>query len=203
MMDSKAWDERYAAAELVWSAGPNQLVEEIGRGSVPGRMLDLAAGEGRNAVWFAENGWEATAVDYSTVALAKANEIAARRGVEIHTVEADLMEYEPDVAAYDFVLVAYLHVAPEERALVLRRAAAAVAPGGRLLVIGHDATNLEHGYGGPGDPSVLTSPDEVVAELGEDFVISRSGVVDRGVETEDGIRVAKDTLVLARRVPVG
>ena len=203
MMDSKAWDERYAAAELVWSAGPNQFVEEIGRGLAPGRMLDLAAGEGRNAVWFAENGWEATAVDYSGVALAKASETAARRGVEIATVVADLVEYEPEAAAYDLVLIAYLHIAPDERTLVLRRAAAAVAPGGRLLVIGHDATNVEHGYGGPTDPSVLTSPGEIVAELGEDFVISRSEIVDREVETDDGIRVAKDTLVLARRDPNG
>ena len=95
--------------------------------------------------------------------------------------------------------IAYLHLAPIERALVLERAAAAVAPGGHLLVVGHDLTNIELGYGGPSDPQVLTSPDRVVSALGVGFVVLRAEVVDREVDTDDGRRTARDTLVLARR----
>lgn len=199
VMEAEDWDDRYAASELVWSAGPNRFVEAICRGLRPGRMIDLAAGEGRNAVWFAENGWDATAVDFSAVAVAKAEQIAAKRGVEVETVVADLVDYVPEPAGYDLVLIAYLHLVPTERALVLERAAAAVAPGGHLLVVGHDVTNIEHGYGGPSDPRVLTSPDEIVAVLGSDFVVSRAEVVDREVDTDQGHRTAKDTLVVARR----
>jgi SAM-dependent methyltransferase len=199
MMHVKEWDERYAASDLVWSAGPNQFVESICRGLPPGRMIDLAAGEGRNAVWFAEQGWDATAVDFSAVALAKAEDMAAERGVEITTIVADLLEFEPGIDAYDLVLIAYLQIGPEERALVLERATAAVAPGGRLLVVGHDVTNIEHGYGGPSDPGVLNSPDEIVAGLGEDFIVTRAEVADRVVTTDEGERVAKDTVVLAQR----
>lgn len=206
MSELQKWDDRYSASELVWSAGPNQFVEELCRDLTPGRAIDLAAGEGRNAVWLAERGWDSTAVDFSGVGLAKAQEIAARRGVEITTIEADLLEYQPESAGYDLVIIAYLHIPPAGRALVLDRAAAAVASGGRLLLIGHDATNIDHGYGGPSDPSVLTSPAEVVASLeeaasrGTKFSVSRAEVADRIVDTDDGPRVAKDTVVLAQRV---
>ena len=199
-MDAREWDERYATSELVWSAGPNQFVESVCRGMASGRMIDLAAGEGRNAVWFAESGWDATAVDYSAVALTKARDMAARRGVAITTVVADLLDYEPEIGGYDLVLIAYLHLLPGDRVTVMTRAAAAVAPGGRLLLVGHDKTNIEHGHGGPSDPLVLTSPEEVVAELGEDFLVSTAEVVDRQVDADDGRQVAKDTLVLAQRV---
>ncbi len=199
MMDAQDWDERYAASELVWSAGPNQFVESICRDLPPGRMIDLAAGEGRNALWFAEHGWEATAVDYSGVAAAKAQELAAHRGVELATVVEDLVTYKPQEGGYDLVLVAYLHLGCEERTKILENAAAGVAPGGLLLLLGHDATNLESGYGGPQSVEVLTSPDEVVAILGDDCEIVRAEVIDRIVDTENGARVAKDTLVLAHR----
>ena len=75
MSELQKWDDRYAASELVWSAGPNLFVEELCRDLAPGRSIDLAAGEGRNAVWLAEQGWDSTAVDFSAVGLAKAEEM--------------------------------------------------------------------------------------------------------------------------------
>ncbi|MFD0328131.1 methyltransferase domain-containing protein [Streptacidiphilus monticola] len=79
-MDAEDWDRRYAAEELVWSAGPNRFVAEELAGLTPGRALDLAAGEGRNALWLAEQGWRVDAVDWSAVGLDKARRAAAARG---------------------------------------------------------------------------------------------------------------------------
>src|SRR5690606_9077745 len=89
-MDSKAWDERYRATGLVWGAGPNRFVVEQTEGLAPGRALDLAAGEGRNAVWLAERGWRVTAVDFSPVAVERGRRIAAERGADVEWAAADV-----------------------------------------------------------------------------------------------------------------
>ena len=95
-MDSSGWDARYGAApELVWTAEPNRFVVEELAGLRPGRALDLAAGEGRNAVWLAERGWEVTAVDFSAVAATRGQQLARERGVDVTWVVADLLGYAP------------------------------------------------------------------------------------------------------------
>lgn len=200
-MDRYAWDERYDAAELVWSAGPNQfLVAEMAEmaGVRPGRALDLACGEGRNAIWLAERGWSVTAVDFSTVALARAAELAAERRVTVDWVTADLGKYSPQPGRYDLVLIAYVHLPPEASTELFRGAAAAVAPGGTLVAVGHDRDNLARGYGGPRDPRVLYTPDGVAALL-SGLTIRRAERVRRRTRTGDGDRDAIDTLVRAVR----
>lgn len=196
-MDREDWDRRYLEKELVWSAEPNRfLVEEVG-GLTPGRALDLGAGEGRNAIWLAGLGWRVTAVDFSAVALDKAGRIAASRGVEIDWVNADLGEYRPEPAAFDLVLLLYLHLPWREMASVLGQARAAVAPGGTFLLIGHDRSNLDHGHGGPQQPELLYTAGEVAGILvGLD--IEESGTRYRAVETERGVVQAVDCLVRAR-----
>jgi len=164
-MKSDDWNRRYAAAELDWSAGPNRLFAAEVADLPAGRALDLACGRGRNAIWLAEQGWDVTAVDYAEVALEKARAIAARRGVAPHFVHADLLEYRPADGAFDLVAVLYLQLPAAERHVVLQRAAAAVAPGGTFLLVGHDLLNLTEGHGGPTDASVLYTADDVVADL--------------------------------------
>ena len=198
-MDAQTWNQRYSDTELMWSAGPNLFVEQLCRDLTPGRSIDLAAGEGRNAIWLAERGWDSTAVDYSDVAIDKARQIAEKRGVTITAEVADLTEYDPTPGGYDLVLVAYLQLADEQLTPILRRAAAAVAPGGTFLLVCHDRENLERGYGGPQAVDVLTSPDQVVAAIGDELTVERAEVAERRVQTDDGERVALDTLVLARR----
>ena len=193
-MDAQTWNQRYSETELMWSAGPNLFVEQLCRDLTPGRSIDLAAGEGRNAIWLAEQGWDSTAVDYSDVAIDKARQIAAKRGVTITAEVADLTEYEPSPGAYDLVVIADEQLTP-----ILGRAAAAVAPGGTFVLVCHDRDNLERGYGGPQHPDVLTTPDQVVAAIGDRLTIDRAEVAERQVQTDDGERVALDTLVLAHR----
>ncbi|WP_128374862.1 class I SAM-dependent methyltransferase [Streptomyces cavernae] len=200
-MDAASWDERYRGSELVWKAEPNRFVEQELAGLQPtGRAVDLAAGEGRNAVWLAERGWEVDAVDFSAVALEKAERQAADRGVRLRTVHADLTLWTPPEATYNLALIAYLHPPWPDMTQVLTRAGAAVREGGTLLLVGHDAANPERGHGGPQDPRVLYTAEQV-ADLWRPYAdILRAETVPRTVTDVDGAgRTALDALVRAVR----
>src|SRR5579883_314078 len=162
----------------------------------PGRALDLACGEGRNALWLAEKGWRATAVDFSSVAVAKGRAAAESRGLDVTWIAADLLDYEPERGAYEAVVIAYLHLQPDDMRRVLGKARDALADGGTLLVVGHDVTNLTEGTGGPQDPAILYTPD-VIVEAVTPLSIERAERVLRHVDGAD--RPAIDTLVVAVR----
>ena len=200
-MEREHWDDRYGGTELVWTARPNRfLVSELEGAPPRGRALDLACGEGRNAVWLAERGWRVTGVDFSGVGLEKAARLAAERHVEVDWVRADLREYRAVLRCYGLVVVFYLQVPPDARREIKRRAADAVAKDGTLLVVAHDSSNLSDGYGGPQSPDVLYTPADVVGDLEHSgLVIEKAEVVARPVETPDGERIALDALVRARR----
>jgi SAM-dependent methyltransferase len=190
------WDKRYAAVENLWSAKPNRfLVAEVSELS-PGRALDLACGEGQNAIWLASLGWQVEGVDYSGVAIEKARDRAARDGVEVDFAEQDLVEFEPEAGAYDLVLMLYLHLPKDEHRPVLARAASALAPEATLILLGHDLLNATEGVGGPSDSTLLYTPDDVVAEL-DGLEIEKAERVLRDVAGAD--RPAIDCLVRARR----
>ena len=138
------WDQRYASAELVWSAGPNALLAEELTGEPPGSALDAACGEGRNGLWLDEQGWQVTAVDFSAVAIEKGQEIARRKGLTLNWRVADLARDPLPEDVFDLVVVLYLHTDPAERALWLPRLVRAVAPGGTFFYLGHDPENIEH-----------------------------------------------------------
>ena len=194
-----AWDQRYSGPDLVWGAGPNRFLTEEVTALPAGRAVDLGTGEGRNAIWLAERGWQVTAVDFSAAGLARAARLARERGVSVDWVRADLLDYQPAPGAYDLVLVAYIHLPAAGLARVFRAAAAAVAPGGTLLVIGHDRDNITRGHGGPQDPGRLYTPAAVTAELGG-LTVRRAEPVMRPVQTPEGERTAIDTLVRADRL---
>ncbi len=196
--EQAAWDQRYSGPDLVWGAGPNRFVADEVAALPPGRAVDLGAGEGRNAIWLAERGWQVTAVDFSAAGLARAARLAGERGVSVEWVQADLLAWQPAPGGYDLVLIAYLHLPSADLARVFRAAAAAVAPGGTLLVIGHDRDNIDRGHGGPQDPDRLYTPATVTAELGG-LGIRRAEQVVRSARTPEGERTAIDTLVRAQR----
>jgi SAM-dependent methyltransferase len=198
-MDREDWNRRYSQKELVWTAQANRFLVEEASGLPAGRALDLAAGEGRNAVWLAEHGWRALAVDFSDVALEKCKALAAQRKVSVDVAVADVTSYEPEPRGFDLVIVFYLQLPFDELRPVLARAAAAVADGGTFLLVAHDSSNLEHGHGGPPDPRVLYTAGQVVAAIGPDWVVEKASTVERPVETDTGTAVALDCLVRARR----
>lgn len=196
-MDAAEWDRRYSGREMLWSAEPNEFVASETRDLDPGRALDVGCGEGRNAIWLAERGWQVVAVDFSRVALQRAERLAAERRVEVEWIEADLIEFEP-VAPFDLVLYAYVHLAPSARRAVLQRASASLGGGGLLLVVGHDLDNLTGGIGGPPVPDILLTADAVSAEL-DGMEIDRAEQVTRDAEVEGEQGTAIDTLVTARK----
>lgn len=199
-MGREEWNRRYAGSELLWTAQPNRFLVAETEHLPAGRALDLACGEGRNAVWLAERGWEVVAIDFSDVALEKARALADARGVEAEWIHADLLEFEPSPKGFDLVIAFYLQVPADARTPVLQRAAGAVASGGTLLVVAHDSSNLEDGYGGPQDATVLYSASDVADDLrGSGLVIERSDVMTRDVQTPGGERHALDVLVRAAR----
>ncbi len=200
MMDRAVWDERYGGEELVWSSTPNQFLVSETEGLAPGRAVDLACGEGRNAIWLAEQGWHVAGVDFSPVGLAKAGRLAEARGVEVEWVEASVLDWDPPVRGFDLVAVFYLQLPQPERDQALRIAASAVAPAGTLLVVAHDLDNLTKGHGGPQTEAVLYRVDDVVrvAEA-SGLVVQRAEQVLRTIEHGGERHEAIDTLVRASR----
>jgi SAM-dependent methyltransferase len=199
-VDRHQWDTRYAGEELVWTSTPNQfLVSEL-VGLPVGCAVDLACGEGRNAVWLAEQGWRATGVDFSPVGLAKGKQLAESRNVDVQWVESAVKEWSPPLQGFDLVVVFYLQLAQPQRSAALKVAAAAVAPGGTMLVVAHHHDNLTRGYGGPPNDAVLYSVNDVTTVArAAGLVVQRAEQVVRQVETDAGVRQAIDMLVRANR----
>jgi SAM-dependent methyltransferase len=198
-MKAEQWDERYRSTDLVWGTPPNRWVERELADLAPGRALDLACGEGRNALWLAARGWQVSAIDFSAVALDKGRALESRQAppTPVDWVHADATTYR--CAEYvDLALLCYLQLPRAEWRAALIRAADALGSGGTLLVIGHDSTNIADGVGGPQDPAVLFTAADVVADLaGTDLVIERAEAVHRPVDGAD--RPAVDALVRAHR----
>jgi len=181
-MDAGDWDARYAAAEQVWSLDPNQFVaSELG--DLPaGTAVDLACGEGRNAIWLARQGWRVTGIDFSEVAVERAR--ARDADGEVTWVAGDVLTV--DMPEVDLAVLAYLQLPAGERRTAVRRAFDALRPGGTLFVVAHDSTNLTEGTGGPQDPSVLYTAEDVLADVADrDFEVVRAERVSRTVTKDD------------------
>jgi SAM-dependent methyltransferase len=201
-MRSTDWDERYSTHELVWGAEPNQFVRQQCERLPVGRALDLACGEGRNALWLARLGWQVHGSDFSPVAIDRARELTDRESDAVRervTWEvADISTSSLPRQRYDLVLISYLHLGAEHRDRLMAEASGAVRPGGRFLLVAHDRRNISEGVGGPQDASLLTTPAEVAAGMrAGGLAVEFAETVRR--QTTDGI--ALDTLALAIRPP--
>ena len=200
--DAEAWDERYRSADLVWGAEPNRFVRRLCERLPAGEALDIACGEGRNALWLARRGWRVLGVDFSEAAIERARELTA---AEDHMVRLHLSWKVSDVTAepprrnrYDLTIVSYVHIEPAERDAMLRAAARSVRPTGRLVVVGHDRRNLDEGVGGPQDIDRLYVPDELAAIATDaGLAVEIAQTVER--PADDG--VALDAILRARRPP--
>jgi SAM-dependent methyltransferase len=158
----------------------------------PGVGLDVASGEGRNAIWLAERGWKMTAVDFSEVAIERGRATSD----DVDFVVADVLEWEPE-ESFDLALIAYLHLGEGEMRQVIERVASWLKPGGELFLIGHDESNIAEGHGGPQVAEILTRVEATVEWL-EDLEIVEAQVVRRPVDTDEGRVFARDALVRAR-----
>lgn len=200
--DQQEWDRRYTdRGEQMWSGQPNgSLVGEVA-GLPPGRALDVGCGEGADAVWLAEQGWEVTGTDISTIAIERARAAATARSIDVAFAVADGLADPPPPAAFDLVTVSY-PAFPRPRGLAaFGTIADAVVPGGCLLVIGHvlddDSlrTATEHGF----DPDRYLSLDDIVEIVAPDFTIEVDETRERPNAPADAHH-SQDRILLARRV---
>ncbi|WP_411722038.1 SAM-dependent methyltransferase [Mycetocola sp.] len=203
------WEARYLTnrgeSGHVWSGRVNAAVVHEVIGLTPGTALELGSGEGADALWLAARGWTVTAIDISATALAVGAAKATRDGLadRIDWVQADLSTWHPS-AEFDLVTAAFLHSPVElAREEILRRAASAVAPGGRLLVVGHGAFPPKSGHSEHDcDAPPLPTPDEVLTSLRlpDGWVVETNALVDRPVTGRDGKTVNLiDTVLRVRR----
>jgi ubiquinone/menaquinone biosynthesis C-methylase UbiE len=196
-MSDATWDERYSKSEYVWTDTVNQFVQQYLSDLPPGSAVDLGAGEGRNAVWLARRGWSVTAVDFSAVGLDKGHRLAADHEVDVEWVVADATTWQSP-RPVDLVVLSYLQLEVDDRRTAVEHAASWLAPGGRVFVIAHDQSNVEHGVGGPPSTAVCYDVAETVSwvdGLSIPLVVDVAEVAQRRV----GDEVALDTLVIAVR----
>lgn len=201
------WNERYASAPAIWSGQPNpQLVAEASRLS-PGRALDVGAGEGADAIWLAEQGWAVTAVDISGVALTRAAEHARAAGDDVASritfEERDFTSWSPPAGSFDLVSAQFVHVPPARRDALNGALAAAVAPGGVLLIVGHHPLDLETGLRRPSRADLVFTADDVVGVLDPaEWEVLATEARPRMATGPDGAEVqVHDAVLLARRRP--
>jgi SAM-dependent methyltransferase len=172
MWTQEFWDARYRSAATIWSGNPNpQLVAQVA-GLLPGTALDVGCGEGADAIWLAEQGWQVTGVDVSTVALDRAAERAANAGAavagRITWQQVDILSWDPAPRQFDLVTAQFMHLPRLPREAIHRRLAAGVRPGGTLLIVGHHPSDLETSLGRPNLPDLFFTADQVAASLDPD-----------------------------------
>lgn len=163
-MQASDWDDRYRSTELLWKAEPNRFLPDLVRPLAAGTALDVACGEGRNSLWLEQQGWTVTGVDFSPVAIAKAEDWAKRINADVTFVNADLEIWTPD-SSFNLIIEFYLHVPSDVRTRIHHRIAPFLAPGGSYVVLGHHLDNLTEGVGGPQNPELLFTEAQVAADF--------------------------------------
>lgn len=143
------WDERYAEPGFAYGKGANVFLMGAVAKLPPGRALCLAAGEGRNAVYLAERGFDVTAVDQSSVGLAKAEDLAHERGVSLRTIVADLADFALGEHSWDLVVSIFAHVPPPTRIHIHEQVSAALSVGGLFVLEAYTPDQVGRGTGGP------------------------------------------------------
>jgi SAM-dependent methyltransferase len=178
--DAEFWDQHYSEAgashhEHALTDGPDPTVAAVVAELEPGRALDVAAGRGRHAVWLAAHGWRVTAVDWSQAGLDVGRAHEPSTTTPIEWVTADVRQWEPEKpAAYDLIVCAFVHLGLD----VFQRVRTWLAPGGRLVVVGHALRNLTDGVGGPTNPDYLHTTEQL-HQAAEGLTVERLAELER------------------------
>lgn len=148
LADRRYWEERYAEPGLSWSGEPNAVLVAEAVMLTPGRALDVGSGEGADSLWLAQHGWQVTGVDIAQNALDKARahaeDVDRDAAARIDWQQRDLTEWAPQPHTYDLVSAQFMHIPDPARSALFRTLATAVAPGGTLLIVGHDADDFDN-----------------------------------------------------------
>ena len=198
MSQRDLWNERYRQEGSVYGTAPNQFVAAKLADLEPCRILDMGCGQGRNAIWLAGRGHSVTAVDVSDLAISQAEQLAFAAGVDVEFATVDIAGWEPPTALFDLVLLSFMQAPGPIRQELHRKAAQALAPGGKVFIIAHHKENLEHGVGGPQALEFLFDGEEVAEDF-PGFLIEENTPVTRTVRSGDGVGEAIDLLFVARK----
>lgn len=204
VFDAAFWDERYASSPAIWSGKPNPHLVSEAADLTPGRALDVGSGEGADAIWLAERGWTVTAVDHSQVGLDRSAEHAAQAGAEVAAriswERADVTRWTPGEGIYDLVSAQFMHLPSTDRVPLFERLAAAVAPGGSLLIVGHNLTDRATSLRSHFDEDFFWAGEAVVDMLDADRWEIVTNTSRSRTHVHDGEEITiNDTVVRARR----
>jgi SAM-dependent methyltransferase len=207
IFDEQSWEERYRSHPAVWSGHPNiQLVAEASR-LAAGTALDVGSGEGADALWLAERGWQVTAVDFSATALQRGAAQADTQGADvagrIRWVHADLTAWTPAEGSFDLVSAQFMHLPTAPRQALFARLAATVTPGGTLLIVGHHPSDLRTTMPRPPMPELFFTAEEAADSLDQDqWDILVADTRPRLVSDPEGREVTiHDAVLRARKRP--
>lgn len=159
------WDERYREPGFAYGTSPNEFLVSVVDKIPKGKILSLAEGEGRNAVYLASLGYQVTGVDGSEVGLRKAMELATERGAAITTVLADLSGFEIEAEQWDAIIACYCHVPSAIRIPLHPAAVQGLKPGGAFVLEAFSKQQLAYATGGPQSLDMLMALDELKLEL--------------------------------------
>jgi hypothetical protein len=173
------WDERYAGDEFAYGTEPNDFLMEHS-GMLSGPVLSLAEGEGRNAVFLASLGLQVLGVDGSAVGLAKAQKLAALKGVSIQTATVDLTTYTPPADSFGAVVSISAHLPSQVRKRLHRLVAQSIKPGGVIILEGYSQAQINRNTGGPKDTDMLLNYSDIENEF-PNFEVLLSREVEREV----------------------
>jgi SAM-dependent methyltransferase len=205
-MDSSYWDAKFDVESYIYTKDVNRFVKEyceplIEKIGPVGKVIDLAGGEGRNSVWFAEHGWQVENIDFSSKGLTKFLAFADERGVgeKCFANRADATGFESVLTPVDIGVCAYLQIAQPDLIDALDNLIENIKPGGYLMGVWHARENLVEGFGGPQDPLVLPTATELREFLEQypleiEFLANREGQV----QTRDGLKPSTTLVLLAR-----
>lgn len=159
------WDQRYSVADYIYGTQPNDFLTQVAQRIPPGRVLCLAEGEGRNAVYLAQHGYQVKAVDASRVGLEKAQRLASSRGVTIETIAADLADFTIPASTYTGIVSIWAHLPPPIRKSLHTQVVAGLVPGGAFVLEAYTPRQLEFKTGGPPVPELMMTLDALREEL--------------------------------------
>ena len=196
------WDDKYKVEEFIYTKTENRFVVEYCSPLKPGRVIDLAGGEGRNSVWLAKRGWQVENIDFSSVALEKYANYASESSVSsscLATV-ADALSFVPQMDEVDLGVIGYLQIPSGDLRKAIRRLGKHVVSGGHLFGVWHARANLKGGFGGPRDPRVLPSVGFLKRALwGQGFEIIDCRLRDGQIQTKEGLKPSITVVLLARK----
>jgi SAM-dependent methyltransferase len=202
-MDKAFWDSKYSVDEYIYTKDVNRFVKESLSDLAPGKMIDLAGGEGRNTVFFAEHGWQAENIDLSPVGLVKCQRLAEEKNVSdlVFTTNASALDFESKLAPVDLGVVAYLQIPQADLGVAISRLVERIKPGGVFFGVWHALENLKDGFGGPQNPEVLPSESSMKTLLSSlpleiQFVTNRDGQV----QTKEGLKPSITLTAMATRI---